>query len=246
MNEEAGRKEKEKRETRREKGEGRKEKGERRKEKGEGRRGSENEFVCLLSLQLMDSEFRLAIELTVAFLLQNQFFTDGTSLTKGCSSILQQQQPSPITPSSASSTAPRIVLAQKEGGYDGHDDHEIQNENDSHMLLPMNNSEEHDDQGLIELPLQYSRSKRLIWTDELHKSFLRAVEELGMEAAPKAIMTEMNVKGITRENVASHLQKFRKTRSTSKRPGHPYLDPRSAWHHYNFDVFQNCNATKII
>ncbi len=55
-----------------------------------------------------------------------------------------------------------------------------------------------------------SRRKRLKWTDELHRKFLAAIEEVGPETAvPKTLMQSMNVPGLTRENIASHLQKYR-------------------------------------
>ncbi|XP_023007011.1 transcription factor PCL1-like [Cucurbita maxima] len=51
---------------------------------------------------------------------------------------------------------------------------------------------------------------RLAWTPQLHKRFVDVVSHLGLkDAAPKAIMRLMNVDGLTRENVASHLQKYR-------------------------------------
>lgn len=53
------------------------------------------------------------------------------------------------------------------------------------------------------------RCKRLKWSKDLHTSFLNAVAKLGVKAVPSAILNEMNVIGLTRENVASHLQKFR-------------------------------------
>eukprot|EP01102_Stenamoeba_stenopodia_P022564 TRINITY_DN9466_c0_g1_i1.p1 TRINITY_DN9466_c0_g1~~TRINITY_DN9466_c0_g1_i1.p1 ORF type:complete len:243 (+),score=37.44 TRINITY_DN9466_c0_g1_i1:302-1030(+) len=53
------------------------------------------------------------------------------------------------------------------------------------------------------------RCKRLKWSKDLHTSFLNAIAKLGVKAVPSAILNEMNVIGLTRENVASHLQKFR-------------------------------------
>ncbi|KAK9700097.1 hypothetical protein RND81_08G217000 [Saponaria officinalis] len=51
---------------------------------------------------------------------------------------------------------------------------------------------------------------RLVWTPELHKRFVDVIEHLGInKAVPKTIMEMMNVEGLTRENVASHLQKYR-------------------------------------
>lgn len=45
------------------------------------------------------------------------------------------------------------------------------------------------------------------WTSELHKKFVQAVEQLGVDQAiPSRILELMNVKGLTRHNVASHLQ----------------------------------------
>ncbi|KAG8078463.1 hypothetical protein GUJ93_ZPchr0007g3876 [Zizania palustris] len=50
----------------------------------------------------------------------------------------------------------------------------------------------------------------MVWTPELHHQFVEAVAHLGEKGAmPKAIVQLMNVDGLTRENVASHLQKYR-------------------------------------
>ncbi|KAJ6828355.1 two-component response regulator-like APRR2 isoform X1 [Iris pallida] len=56
-----------------------------------------------------------------------------------------------------------------------------------------------------------SRKKiKVDWTPELHKKFVQAVEELGVDQAiPSKILELMTVEGLTRHNVASHLQKFR-------------------------------------
>ncbi|KAL4572148.1 hypothetical protein LXL04_018917 [Taraxacum kok-saghyz] len=54
------------------------------------------------------------------------------------------------------------------------------------------------------------KKQRLVWTEELHQQFLDAVEQLGNNnAVPKKVLELMNVPGLTRENVASHLQKYR-------------------------------------
>lgn len=45
------------------------------------------------------------------------------------------------------------------------------------------------------------------WTSELHKKFVQAVEQLGVDQAiPSKILEVMKVEGLTRHNVASHLQ----------------------------------------
>mmetsp|Transcript_10957 Transcript_10957/g.28569 ORF Transcript_10957/g.28569 Transcript_10957/m.28569 type:complete len:408 (-) Transcript_10957:473-1696(-) len=67
-------------------------------------------------------------------------------------------------------------------------------------------TEEDDEQGSA----RTVKRARLVWTPQLHKRFEEAVEKLGHEkAVPKNIMQEMNIEGLTRENVASHLQKWR-------------------------------------
>ncbi|CAN4094644.1 unnamed protein product [Withania somnifera] len=54
------------------------------------------------------------------------------------------------------------------------------------------------------------KKPRVVWSVELHNKFVTAVGQLGLEkAVPKRILDLMNVEGLTRENVASHLQKFR-------------------------------------
>ncbi|KAJ8438292.1 hypothetical protein Cgig2_003755 [Carnegiea gigantea] len=51
---------------------------------------------------------------------------------------------------------------------------------------------------------------RLVWTSDLHNRFLEAINAIGYHRAfPKKILQYMNVPGLTRENVASHLQKYR-------------------------------------
>lgn len=55
-----------------------------------------------------------------------------------------------------------------------------------------------------------SKKPRVVWSVELHQQFVGAVNQLGIDkAVPKRILELMNVPGLTRENVASHLQKFR-------------------------------------
>jgi SHAQKYF class myb-like DNA-binding protein len=45
------------------------------------------------------------------------------------------------------------------------------------------------------------------WTSDLHKKFVHAVEQLGVDQAiPSRILELMKVEGLTRHNVASHLQ----------------------------------------
>ncbi|RZC58958.1 hypothetical protein C5167_006260 [Papaver somniferum] len=54
------------------------------------------------------------------------------------------------------------------------------------------------------------KKRRVIWTAELHNHFLDAIEKLGVDkGVPKRILEYMRIPGLTRENVASHLQKYR-------------------------------------
>eukprot|EP00276_Gloeochaete_wittrockiana_P022779 CAMPEP_0184369636 /NCGR_PEP_ID=MMETSP1089-20130417/162357_1 /TAXON_ID=38269 ORGANISM="Gloeochaete wittrockiana, Strain SAG46.84" /NCGR_SAMPLE_ID=MMETSP1089 /ASSEMBLY_ACC=CAM_ASM_000445 /LENGTH=404 /DNA_ID=CAMNT_0026712109 /DNA_START=35 /DNA_END=1249 /DNA_ORIENTATION=+ len=58
-------------------------------------------------------------------------------------------------------------------------------------------------------PQQPLRNSRLKWDEPLHQRFLDVINILGMKnSTPKAILKMMGVPGLTRENVASHLQKY--------------------------------------
>ncbi|KFK33401.1 hypothetical protein AALP_AA5G008000 [Arabis alpina] len=55
-----------------------------------------------------------------------------------------------------------------------------------------------------------SKKSRVVWSIDLHQQFVNAVNQLGIEkAVPKRILELMNAPSLSRENVASHLQKFR-------------------------------------
>mmetsp|Transcript_30595 Transcript_30595/g.49518 ORF Transcript_30595/g.49518 Transcript_30595/m.49518 type:complete len:345 (-) Transcript_30595:718-1752(-) len=59
-------------------------------------------------------------------------------------------------------------------------------------------------------PKQHSlKNSRLKWDPPLHQLFVDVINSLGMKhATPKAILKAMAVPGLTRENIASHLQKY--------------------------------------
>ncbi|KAJ7298274.1 hypothetical protein O6H91_16G075500 [Diphasiastrum complanatum] len=95
-------------------------------------------------------------------------------------------------------------------------------------------SEEADSDSTPENPEEDSGARtlkrpRLVWTPQLHKRFVDAVAHLGIKnAVPKTIMQLMNVEGLTRENVASHLQKYRlylKRMQGASSDGPPTSDP---------------------
>ncbi|EFJ17152.1 hypothetical protein SELMODRAFT_115021 [Selaginella moellendorffii] len=55
-----------------------------------------------------------------------------------------------------------------------------------------------------------NKKARVVWSFDLHQQFVKAINHIGIEkAVPKRILEVMNIQGLTRENVASHLQKYR-------------------------------------
>ncbi|XP_054782677.1 putative two-component response regulator ARR13 [Prosopis cineraria] len=54
------------------------------------------------------------------------------------------------------------------------------------------------------------KKSKVVWTSDLQSRFLQAINIIGLEnAVPKKILEVMQTPGLTRENVASHLQKYR-------------------------------------
>ncbi|KAJ9169412.1 hypothetical protein P3X46_017614 [Hevea brasiliensis] len=55
-----------------------------------------------------------------------------------------------------------------------------------------------------------TKKARVVWSVDLHQKFVEAVNQIGFDkVGPKKILDLMNVPWLTRENVASHLQKYR-------------------------------------
>ncbi|KAI8023173.1 Two-component response regulator ORR26 [Camellia lanceoleosa] len=55
-----------------------------------------------------------------------------------------------------------------------------------------------------------AKKARVVWTVDLHQKFVKSVNQIGFDkVGPKKILDLMNVPWLTRENVASHLQKYR-------------------------------------
>ncbi|KAK4797195.1 hypothetical protein SAY86_029521 [Trapa natans] len=60
---------------------------------------------------------------------------------------------------------------------------------------------------------QGKRKMKVDWTPELHRRFVQAVEQLGVDkAVPSRILELMGIDCLTRHNIASHLQKYRSHR----------------------------------
>ncbi|GAV80865.1 Response_reg domain-containing protein/Myb_DNA-binding domain-containing protein [Cephalotus follicularis] len=73
------------------------------------------------------------------------------------------------------------------------------------------------------------KKMKVDWTPDLHKKFVQAVEQLGVDQAiPSRILDLMKVEGLTRHNVASHLQKYRMHRRhiLPKEDGRRWPQPR--------------------
>ncbi|KAF8077517.1 hypothetical protein N665_1030s0001, partial [Sinapis alba] len=127
----------------------------------------------------------------------------------------EQDLPSPdeLMPLSQSLISPDLALAFdiRSPGNSGQPHH--------HQSTPLTPSQansspefaaDSSDLGLGDEPARTLKRPRLVWTPQLHKRFVDAVAHLGIKnAVPKTIMQLMSVDGLTRENVASHLQKYR-------------------------------------
>ncbi|KAK6920209.1 Signal transduction response regulator, receiver domain, partial [Dillenia turbinata] len=69
---------------------------------------------------------------------------------------------------------------------------------------------------------------RMVWTSELHGKFVEIVSELGIDKAlPKQIFERMNVPGLKKSNISSHLQKYRlalkEKQETRQKPSSPLI-----------------------
>ncbi|KAK4484480.1 hypothetical protein RD792_007063 [Penstemon davidsonii] len=77
---------------------------------------------------------------------------------------------------------------------------------------PTSGNDESEDNGNDGEDPGTQKKPRVVWSIELHRKFVGAVNQLGIEmfsnseAVSKRILDMMNVEGLTRENVASHLQ----------------------------------------
>ncbi|KAF3505274.1 hypothetical protein F2Q69_00044677 [Brassica cretica] len=83
-----------------------------------------------------------------------------------------------------------------------------QDNNDSWTTSPYNSEKNIDGEERKQL------KTRVVWTNDLQEKFLEAVNTLGgaRKANPKPLLKmleDMNIKGLTRRNVCSHLQKYR-------------------------------------
>lgn len=82
-----------------------------------------------------------------------------------------------------------------------------------------------------------TKKARVVWSVDLHQKFVNAVNQIGFDkVGPKKILDLMNVPGLTRENIASHLQKYRMYLSRLQKQNEARafaanMQPRSPEHH---------------
>ncbi|KAG8646414.1 transcription factor MYBC1 isoform X2 [Manihot esculenta] len=139
------------------------------------------------------SQTLITPDLALAFDIRNPTSTATTNTT----SLLQQNQPPPPPappPPTATTPSPNNPLQSSQPNS-------AEYAADSADLVSGAAGDE---------PARTLKRPRLVWTPQLHKRFVDAVAHLGIKnAVPKTIMQLMSVDGLTRENVASHLQKYR-------------------------------------
>ncbi|CAA3027390.1 two-component response regulator ORR24-like [Olea europaea subsp. europaea] len=114
----------------------------------------------------------------------------------------------PDSNSQNKSTAPDKAN-QANGGGTGTSQVGNPNQNGKLNRKRKDDEDESDDNGLENEDPATQKKPRVVWSIELHRKFVAAVNQLGIETVPKRILDMMNVEGLTRENVASHLQKYR-------------------------------------
>ncbi|KAG5234518.1 two-component response regulator ARR [Salix suchowensis] len=61
----------------------------------------------------------------------------------------------------------------------------------------------------VEIHQPATKKQKLIWTNALHNRFLQAIHHIGLDSCSKRILECMSVRGLAREHIASHLQKYR-------------------------------------
>ncbi|CAK8571657.1 unnamed protein product [Lathyrus sativus] len=84
--------------------------------------------------------------------------------------------------------------------------------------------------------LSHNKKPRVVWTPHLHSKFLDAVHVLGLdEVVPRKIIALMNVEGITKQHVASHLQKYRlsQKKAIDRVPSKIIVEPTQSQTYFN-------------
>ncbi|KAF7813243.1 putative two-component response regulator ARR21 [Senna tora] len=112
---------------------------------------------------------------------------------------------------SAASSNNLLVLTNNDDDDDDDGDHNNSNTNNNEQIRNKSNGKRrcnNDNVDDEEFGGGQRKKPKVVWTTALHNRFLLAIRQIGMnKAVPKKILELMNVPGLTRENVASHLQK---------------------------------------
>ncbi|KAH9614766.1 hypothetical protein KSS87_012642 [Heliosperma pusillum] len=94
------------------------------------------------------------------------------------------------------------LFIEKERGHKKH--------RSSNTKIGSNNNNNHNENNMGS---HGKRKTKVDWTPELHRRFVQAVEQLGVDkAVPSRILELMGIDCLTRHNIASHLQKYRSHR----------------------------------
>uniref|UniRef100_A0A9I9CGR1 HTH myb-type domain-containing protein n=1 Tax=Cucumis melo TaxID=3656 RepID=A0A9I9CGR1_CUCME len=87
-----------------------------------------------------------------------------------------------------------------------------------------------------------AKKTKVDWTPELHRKFVQAVEQLGIDhAIPSKILELMKVEGLTRHNIASHLQKYRMQKKHVMQ-----REENTRWSHYPRSTLQTNHLKPIM
>ncbi|XP_022131415.1 two-component response regulator ARR11 isoform X2 [Momordica charantia] len=92
-------------------------------------------------------------------------------------------------------------------GSDRYDDSQFLRGEELFSVRKRKDVDKHDDKDFGDTS---TKKARVVWSVDLHQKFVKAVNQIGFDkVGPKKILDLMNVPWLTRENVASHLQKYR-------------------------------------
>ncbi|XP_076901470.1 transcription activator GLK1-like [Bidens hawaiensis] len=98
------------------------------------------------------------------------------------------------------------VVSKKDGGHEAEATNIVPKEKETNLgIKSLSDKSKSSSQG--------KRKVKVDWTPELHRRFVQAVEQLGVDkAVPSRILEIMGIGCLTRHNIASHLQKYRSHR----------------------------------
>ncbi|GLT74629.1 hypothetical protein SLA2020_464170 [Shorea laevis] len=100
------------------------------------------------------------------------------------------------------------IIHMTRSGSDLSDDGSLFGEDTTSAKKRKDAESKHDSKDFTDL--SSTKKARVVWSVDLHQKFVKAVNQIGFDkVGPKKILDLMNVPWLSRENVASHLQKYR-------------------------------------